>query len=127
MDDGLREVDSIVPINTLTPSQENEFVQTMDKYISNSYSLYDSNTYILLYVSISFNAIMIVNILLQILFWTLSISCKIYNSSKIDGSSYPYFYNKILFHFRSTHPRNLTDDNLHSYVSYFMYTFLCVS
>ena len=35
MDDGLREVDSMVPINTPTPSQENEFVQTMDKYISN--------------------------------------------------------------------------------------------
>ena len=50
MDDGLREVDSMVPMNTPTPSQENEFVQTMDKYISNSYSLYDSNTYILLYV-----------------------------------------------------------------------------
>ena len=33
MDDGLREVDSIVLINTLTPSQEHEFVQTMDKYI----------------------------------------------------------------------------------------------
>ena len=33
MDDGLREVDSIVPINTLTPSQEHEFVQTMDNYI----------------------------------------------------------------------------------------------
>ena len=64
----------------------------------------------------SFNAIMIVNILLQILFWTLSISCEIYNSSKIDGSSYPHFYNKLLFHFRWTYPRNLTDDNLHSYV-----------
>ena len=50
MDDGLREVDSMVPMNTPTPSQENEFVQTMDKYISNSYSLYDSYTYILLYV-----------------------------------------------------------------------------
>ena len=48
--DGLREVDSMVPMNTPTPSQENEFVQTMDKYISNTYSLYDSNTYILLYV-----------------------------------------------------------------------------
>ena len=35
MDDGLREVDSMVPMNTPTPSQENEFVQTMDKYISN--------------------------------------------------------------------------------------------
>ena len=45
----------------------------------------------------SFNAIMIVNILLQILFWTLSISCEIYNSSKIDGSSYPHFYNKIAY------------------------------
>ena len=33
MDHGLREVDSMVPINTPTPSQENEFVQTMDKYI----------------------------------------------------------------------------------------------
>ena len=99
-DDGLKEVDSMVPINTPTPSQENEFVHTMDKYISNSYTLYDSNTYILLYVLISFNAIMIVNILLQILFWTLSISCEIYNSSKIDGSSYPHFYNKLLFHFR---------------------------
>ena len=33
MDDGLTEDDSIVPINTLTPSQEHEFVQTMDKYI----------------------------------------------------------------------------------------------
>ena len=64
MDDGLTEDDSIVPINTPPPSQEHEFVQTMDKYISNSYSLYDSNTYILLYVLMSFNAIMIVNILL---------------------------------------------------------------
>ena len=35
MDDGLTEDDSMVPINTPTPSQENEFVQTMDKYISN--------------------------------------------------------------------------------------------
>ena len=35
MDDGLREDDSMVPIDTLTPSQENEFVQTMDKSISN--------------------------------------------------------------------------------------------
>ena len=33
MNDGLREVDSIVPINTPPPSQEHEFVQTMDKYI----------------------------------------------------------------------------------------------
>ena len=33
MDDGLTEDDSIVPINTLTPSQEHEFVQTMDNYI----------------------------------------------------------------------------------------------
>ena len=33
MDDGLTEDDSIVPINTLTPSQEHEFVHTMDKYI----------------------------------------------------------------------------------------------
>ena len=33
MDDGLTEDDSIVPINTPTPSQDNEFVQTMDKYI----------------------------------------------------------------------------------------------
>ena len=33
LDDGLTEDDSIVPINTLTPSQEHEFVQTMDKYI----------------------------------------------------------------------------------------------
>ena len=35
MDDGLREDDSIVPINTPIPSQENEFVQTMDKSIYN--------------------------------------------------------------------------------------------
>ena len=33
MDDGLTEDDSIVPINTPHPSQEHEFVQTMDKYI----------------------------------------------------------------------------------------------
>ena len=33
MDDGLTEDDSIVPINTPPPSQEHEFVQTMDKYI----------------------------------------------------------------------------------------------
>ena len=33
MDDGLIEDDSIVPINTPPPSQEHEFVQTMDKYI----------------------------------------------------------------------------------------------
>ena len=32
MDDGLREDDSIVPINTRPPSKEHEFVQTMDKY-----------------------------------------------------------------------------------------------
>ena len=47
----------------------------------------------------SFNAIMIVNILLQILFWTLSISSEIYNSSKFDGSSYPHSYNKIAISF----------------------------
>ena len=35
MDDGLTEDDSIVPINIPPPSQEHEFVQTMDKYISN--------------------------------------------------------------------------------------------
>ena len=35
MDDGLTEDDSIVPINTPPPSKEHEFVQTMDKYISN--------------------------------------------------------------------------------------------
>ena len=33
MDNGLTEDDSIVPINTPPPSQEHEFVQTMDKYI----------------------------------------------------------------------------------------------
>ena len=33
MDDGLTEDNSIVPINTPPPSQEHEFVQTMDKYI----------------------------------------------------------------------------------------------
>ena len=33
MDDGLTEDDSIVLINTPPPSQEHEFVQTMDKYI----------------------------------------------------------------------------------------------
>ena len=33
MDDGLIEDDSVVPVNTLTPSQDHEFVQTMDKYI----------------------------------------------------------------------------------------------
>ena len=33
MDDGLTEDDSIVPINIPPPSQEHEFVQTMDKYI----------------------------------------------------------------------------------------------
>ena len=33
MDDGLTEDDSKVPINTPPPSQEHEFVQTMDKYI----------------------------------------------------------------------------------------------
>ena len=33
MDDGLIEDDSIVLINTPPPSQEHEFVQTMDKYI----------------------------------------------------------------------------------------------
>ena len=53
----------------------------------------------ILYVLMSFNAIMIVNILLQILFWTLSISCEIYDSSKIDGSSYPHSYNKIAISF----------------------------
>ena len=47
----------------------------------------------------SFNAIMIVNIFLQILFWTLSISCEIYDSSKIDGPSYPHSYNKIAISF----------------------------
>ena len=34
-DDGLADDDSFVPKNTPTPSQENEFVQTMDKPISN--------------------------------------------------------------------------------------------
>ena len=33
MDDGLTEDDSMVPINIPPPSQEHEFVQTMDKYI----------------------------------------------------------------------------------------------
>ena len=50
MDDGLTKDDSMVPINTPTPSQENEFVQKKDKFISNFYSMCDSNRYILLYV-----------------------------------------------------------------------------
>ena len=35
LDDGLADDDSMVPMNTPTPSLENEFVQTMDKPISN--------------------------------------------------------------------------------------------
>ena len=35
MDDGLTEDDSMVAINTPIPSQGKEFVQTMDKSISN--------------------------------------------------------------------------------------------
>ena len=35
LDDGLADDDSLVPMNTPTPSMENEFVQTMDKHISN--------------------------------------------------------------------------------------------
>ena len=35
LDDGLADDDSLVPMNTPTPSLENEFVQTMDKPISN--------------------------------------------------------------------------------------------
>ena len=50
MDDGLTEDDSMVPINTPTPSQENELVQKMDQSISNFYSMCDSNKYILSYV-----------------------------------------------------------------------------
>ena len=34
-DDGLADDDSFVPMNTPTPSQENEFVQTMEKSIAN--------------------------------------------------------------------------------------------